>query len=417
MSLTDTVIIGAGPYGSSLAAHLRARGVDHQILGRPMLAWRNYMPPGMLLRSEAFASNLHAPRSGFTVEDYCRQKGIPYEPMGMALPLEMFVDYALWFQANLVGEIQPVDVVNLRRVDGHFQLALSDGRSLIARKVVIALGLKGFAQTPPALQGLPERFVSHSERYGNLGWARDKDVAIVGGGQSALGLSALLHELGARPHILMREADVVWYQRPQAARSILSKLKGPDAGLGRGWRSLLLSECPGLFHLLDNAWRERIMEKSYGASGAWWLHDRVVDKVKISFRSEVRSASIDNDRVVLRVLTGNQEVSVSADHVIAATGFKTDMRQHAFLSKDIADEISVNGGLPELTSNYETQIPGLYVIGPASAHSFGPVMRFVYGTRHASPCVARHIAGSLKVGATQRVWSAGEAPMPERTGE
>jgi cation diffusion facilitator CzcD-associated flavoprotein CzcO len=417
MSLTDTAIIGAGPYGSSLAAHLRATGVDHQILGQPMLAWRNFMPPGMLLRSEAFASNLHAPRSGFTVEDYCRQKGIPYQPMGMALPLETFVDYALWFQSNLVGDIQAVDVVNLRRVDGHFQLALSDGRSLIARKVVIALGLKGFAQTPPALQELPERYVSHSELYGNLAWARDKDVVIVGGGQSALGLSALLYELGARVHVLMREADVIWHERPEVARSILSKLVGPDAGLGRGWRSLFLSECPNLFHMLDNARRKQIMQKSYGASGAWWLHDRVVDKVKISFRTEVRSAAIDNDRVVLRVLTDKKDASVSADHVIAATGFKTDMRQHAFLSKDITDAISVNGGLPELTSNYETQVRGLYVIGPASAHSFGPVMRFVYGTKHASPCVARHIASSLQAGAREGVWSAGEAPMPERSGE
>ncbi|MEW9582991.1 NAD(P)-binding domain-containing protein [Paraburkholderia sp. DGU8] len=417
MSFTDTAIIGAGPYGLSLAAHLKAAGVDHQLLGQPMLTWKNYMPPGMLLRSEAFASSLHAPRAGFTVEDYCRLKRLPYEPMGIALPLETFVDYALWFHANLVGASQPVDVASLRRVDGHFHLALSDGRSLSARKVVIALGLKAFAQTPAVLRGLPERYATHSERYGDLTWARGQDIAIVGGGQSALGLSALLHELGARPHVLMRESHVVWHTRPEATRSIASKLKGPDAGLGRGWRSLFLSECPGIFHLLDDARRKLIMEKSYGASGAWWLHDRVVDKVKLSFRTEVRAASVDNGRVVLRVSTDGRDAAVGADHVIAATGFKTDMRQHAFLSKDIADTLAGSAGLPELTSNYETQVRGLYVIGPACAHSFGPVMRFVYGTKHASPCVARHIKGSLGAGERQRGWSAGEAPLPGRTGE
>ncbi|CAB3704158.1 NAD(P)-binding domain-containing protein [Paraburkholderia rhynchosiae] len=417
MSVTDTAIIGAGPYGSSLAAHLRAAGMAHQILGEPMGAWRNYMPPGMLLRSEAFASSLHAPRSGFTVEDYCRQKGIPYQPMGMAFPLETFVDYGLWFQGSLVGDIQAVDVLNLRRVGGQFQLALSDGRSLIARKVVIALGLKGYAQTPPALQGLPQRYASHSEQHGDLTWARGKDIVIVGGGQSALGLSALLHELGARVRVLMREAEIVWHERPEAGRSILSKIRHPDAGLGRGWRSLFLSECPHLFHMLDQARRRLVMDKSYGASGAWWLHDRVVDKVEIWSRTEVRSASIDNDRVVLRVMSDNEEALVDADHVIAATGFKTDMRQHAFLSKDIVDAISVHGGLPELTSNYETRIGGLYVIGPASAHSFGPVMRFVYGTKHAAPSVARHIAGSLKAGARESRWSPGDSPMSEQTSE
>jgi thioredoxin reductase len=357
----------------------------------------------MLLRSEAFASSLHAPRAGYTVEDYYRLKKLPYRPMGLAVPLETFVEYAEWFQANLVGAIQPVDVLGLRRVDGLFQLSLSDGRTLSARKVVIALGLKGFAQTPRELRALPEQYATHSERYGDLTWARGKDIAIVGGGQSALGLSALLHELGARPHVLMREDDIVWHGQPEKSRSLISKLVGPDAGLGRGWKSLFLSECPGIFHMLDNSRRKLIMQKSYGASGAWWLRDRVVGKVKISLGTTLRAASIENERVVLRVVTGRDEASVGADHVIAATGFKTDIRQHAFLSKDIAETIAGSSGMPELTSNYETLVRGLYVIGPASAHSFGPVMRFVYGTKHASPTVARHITGSLKADARQRM--------------
>jgi cation diffusion facilitator CzcD-associated flavoprotein CzcO len=404
MAFTDTAIIGAGPYGSSLSAHLKAAGVDHELLGQPMLTWRSYMPPGMLLRSEAFASNLHAPCAGFTVEDYCRVKGLPYQPMGVALPLETFVDYALWFQENLVGAIRPVDVLGLRRVNGLFQLSLGDDRSLTARKVVIALGLKSFAQMPPELQGLPEKFVTHSERYGSLAWARGKDIAIVGGGQSALGLSALLHELGARAHVVMREADIVWHGRPEMTRSLLAKLRWPDAGLGRGWKSLFLSECPRLFHMLDSTRRKLVLDRMYGASGAWWLRDRVVGKVKLTLRTKVRSASVEDDRVLLRVMTDGKEATVDADHVIVATGFKTDMRQHAFLSKDIAETIAGSTGMPDLTRNYETLVRGLYVIGPASAHSFGPVMRFVYGTKHAAPCVARHIAGSLKRRERQPGW-------------
>ena len=77
MSLTDTAIIGAGPYGSSLAAHLKAAGVAHQVLGKPMQAWRDLMPPGMMLRSEAFASSLHAPRAGYSVADLDRPGARP----------------------------------------------------------------------------------------------------------------------------------------------------------------------------------------------------------------------------------------------------------------------------------------------------------------------------------------------------
>ena len=47
-----TAIIGAGPYGLSIATHLRARGVDFRIFGQPMQAWQDQMPAGMLLKSE-----------------------------------------------------------------------------------------------------------------------------------------------------------------------------------------------------------------------------------------------------------------------------------------------------------------------------------------------------------------------------
>jgi cation diffusion facilitator CzcD-associated flavoprotein CzcO len=179
-----------------------------------------------------------------------------YEPMGMELPLETFVDYALWLQANLVGDIQALDVVNLRRVDGHFQLTLSDGRSLVARKVVIALELKGFAQTPAALQGLPERYASHSARYGDLEWAQGKDVVIVGGGQSALGLAALLHEQGSRVHVLMREAGVLWHPRPQAQR-LHAGSAAPLRDRQYGDRAQSV-RCAGCVHSIDHSRKEAL---------------------------------------------------------------------------------------------------------------------------------------------------------------
>ncbi len=38
--MVDVAIIGAGPYGLSLAAHLRAAGVDYRHFGMPMRLWR-----------------------------------------------------------------------------------------------------------------------------------------------------------------------------------------------------------------------------------------------------------------------------------------------------------------------------------------------------------------------------------------
>jgi len=45
---TDVAIIGAGPYGLSIAAHLAALRVPFRIFGRPMENWQN-MPRGMQL--------------------------------------------------------------------------------------------------------------------------------------------------------------------------------------------------------------------------------------------------------------------------------------------------------------------------------------------------------------------------------
>jgi thioredoxin reductase len=412
MPTTDTVIIGAGPYGLSLAAHLSAADVPHHILGQPMQAWKEVMPPGMLMRSEAFASSLNAPTRQYTVEEYFRLHGLPYQRVGMHFPLETFVDYALWFQKNLVGHVRPVDVCNMQHAEGMFHLSLSDGTSLAARRVVIALGLKGFEQSPAVLQGLPKQYVSHSGIYGRLSWAREKDIVIVGGGQSALGLAALFHETGARIRVLVREPSLTWNSKPDHTRGVISRLMSPEGGLGAGWRSHIISEYPFLFRMLDRQRRKRMVETSWGPSGAWWLRDRVADKIEVLLGSEVRHACVENDRVILRVKSENGESTLAADHVIAATGFKTDIRRYGFLSREIIDSMSAIDGVPELTHDFESNMRGLYIIGPASAYSFGPAMRFIYGSKYAAPRVTRHIARSCRKDARKPLNSASVAGDP-----
>ena len=47
----DVAVIGAGPYGLSLAAHLSAQNIPHRIFGKAMDTWSTQMPKGMLLKS------------------------------------------------------------------------------------------------------------------------------------------------------------------------------------------------------------------------------------------------------------------------------------------------------------------------------------------------------------------------------
>ena len=51
MPEADLLIIGAGPFGLSLAAHARELGLETAVVGKPMGFWKDHMPQGMYLRS------------------------------------------------------------------------------------------------------------------------------------------------------------------------------------------------------------------------------------------------------------------------------------------------------------------------------------------------------------------------------
>ena len=123
----DIAIIGAGPYGLSLAAHLRKSGRTLRIFGAPMHSWSRHMPQGMHLKSEGFASNLYDPEGKFTLKAYCAERGIPYGDIGVPVPIETFIAYGLEFQRRWVPEVENVEITSLKESGGHFDLTTSAG--------------------------------------------------------------------------------------------------------------------------------------------------------------------------------------------------------------------------------------------------------------------------------------------------
>src|ERR1700744_5724411 len=103
MSVSNKIIIiGAGPYGLSIAGHLHARGVGFRIFGQPMANWQHKMPHGMRLKSEGFASNLADPDDHYTLAAFCADEGAPYEHEGLPVSRECFIDYGRAFQQRFV---------------------------------------------------------------------------------------------------------------------------------------------------------------------------------------------------------------------------------------------------------------------------------------------------------------------------
>src|ERR1700686_2792024 len=95
--MINTVIVGAGPYGLSLAAHLGQKGISFRIFGRPMDSWISHMPKGMMLKSDGFASNLSDPIGDYTLGRFCAENGIAYGDKGVAVSLKTFAAYGLAF--------------------------------------------------------------------------------------------------------------------------------------------------------------------------------------------------------------------------------------------------------------------------------------------------------------------------------
>jgi hypothetical protein len=75
--MLNTAIVGAGPYGLSIAAHFRRRGIPFRIFGRPMESWLAHMPKGMMLKSDGFASNIYDPESALTVLSSNFESSVP----------------------------------------------------------------------------------------------------------------------------------------------------------------------------------------------------------------------------------------------------------------------------------------------------------------------------------------------------
>jgi thioredoxin reductase len=397
--MVDTAIVGAGPYGLSIAAHLRLKGIPFRIFGRPMDSWQAHMPKGMLLKSDGFASNIYDPSGEFTLKEFCTERGIAYADLGLPVKLETFSAYGLAFRERLVPELENKLVVEIERLANGFRLRLDTGETLIANRVVLAVGISHFEYVPANLGHLPARHLSHSFSHHDLASFRGRKVAVIGGGSSAIDLAALLHENGAQVELIARKPTLIFHQKQEGRepRSLWERIRRPKSGLGPGLRSRFFSDAPQLFHLLPEAYRLKAVRTHLGPAGGWFAKEKINGRVPLQLGCTIESAQIENGRVRLnlRRKDGTRH-EIWADHVIAATGYKVDLEKLTFLSSEIRSAINSVDSTPILSSTFESSVPGLYFVGIAAANSFGPLMRFAYGAAFAARTLSRTLEKTLQ---------------------
>lgn len=395
VSVTDVAIIGAGPYGLSLAAHLAALGVEHRILGRPMQGWIGGMPAGMLLKSDGFASNLYEPAQELTLRQYCLARDIAYADLGLPVSRDVFIAYGLDFQKRQVPYLEQRLVASIRLSEGVFLLSCDDGESFAARRVIIAIGLAPFAHTPPPFAGLSADQRSHSMAVLDPHRFAGRDVVVVGGGASAVDLAALLHEAGAAVTLASRRRRLDIHHRMRLPRPWRDRLRAPLSGIGPSWRSRILCEVPHLFRLLPAQKRLRIVRDHLGPAAGWFMRERVENKFPMLLGYTDVTAAARGARVDLDFHMPEGVRSLTPEHVIAATGYAVDIARLGFLGEKMRAGIATVGGAPALSGQFESSIPGLFFIGPTAANSFGPVMRFAFGAGFTARRLARHLQRSV----------------------
>jgi len=388
----DVAIVGAGPYGLSVAAHFRHLGVAFRIFGRPMDSWLKHMPKGMLLKSDGFASNIYDPECEFSLARFCSDRGIEYGDTGVPVRLETFTAYGLAFKARMVPALDDKLVSGVERLSDGFLLRLEDGETVKAKRVVLAVGITHFEHVPDNLAHLPQEFLSHSGQHHNLERFRGRRVVVIGGGASALDLAGLLLDVDAKPELVSRDSQLRFHSMPTGKpRSRWQQIRHPQSGLGPGLRSRFFAEAPLAFHYLPERLRLEAVRRSLGPSGGWFSRDKVVGHVPLRLGHSPLRADIQDGmvRLFLGTLDGASS-EIKADHIIAATGYRVDVGRLKFLSVSIRSNIKAVHKTPVLSSNFESSIPGLYFVGIASANSFGPAMRFAYGAGF----TARHVTNA-----------------------
>lgn len=379
----DVAIVGAGPYGLSVAAHLPGRA---RVFGAPLDTWRTRMPPDMLLRSAWEETSLSAPAGG-TIDDWAAATG---EARQEPIPLQSFLRYADWFRRKLVSDHDESDVARVDRVGESFRVVPASGREVEVRSVVVAVGVTPFARAPSPLAPGPR--VTFAIDEGDVSRLSGARVLVVGAGQAGLESAGLAARAGASVELLAR-SGVRWFadREPHHERSALGRrlhrLAYPAIGYGPPPLNRLVLH-PDLFAALPRRARTALTERMLRPGGSPWVRALVGDAVQITEGAVVTGVDEQADGIGVELSDGS---SRDVDHILLAAGYRFELERLAFLAPALRESVRVEHGWPVLDRSFRSTVPGLFFVGYPAEGRFGPLSRFVLGC----PFTARRVADAL----------------------
>jgi hypothetical protein len=357
-----------------------------RVFGPVMGFWERHMPRGMLVRSAWSASSLSDAREELTLDAY---EAAQPQPFARPFPGEELPRYGHWFQERAVPDVDERLVAAVELDGAGFAVTTQDGERHSAGRVVIATGLGSFPHRPAQFAPLGNELATHSMDIPEPARFAGQSVAVIGCGQSAVETAALVGETGAEVELIARDPAIRWLIRGEQLRGLdpfLQRILYAPTDVGPAGVSRLVA-MPNLFRRLPRELQDRLAYRSIRPAATSWLFDRTTD-VAMTFSREVSKATPDGDGVLLELDDGSRR---RVDHVILATGYRIDVAEEGVVGGSLRARLRLHGGYPVLRRGFESSVPGLHFVGAYSAWSFGPIMRFVAGTRFTAGEVARHL--------------------------
>jgi len=121
-----------------------------------------------------------------------------------------------------------------------------------------------------------------------------------------------------------------------------------------------------------------------------WLGPRLAS-VPIATGCTITSAATTPGGLLRLTLSDGTQRLV--DHLLLATGYRVDVSRYNFLAPALRDALRTREGYPVLQVGFEASVPGLHFLGTPAAGTFGPLCRFVVGSKYMAGELTRHILG------------------------
>ncbi|MBB6734060.1 NAD(P)-binding domain-containing protein [Cohnella zeiphila] len=370
---TTVMIVGAGPYGISLAYELWRRKVPFVIAGQPFSLWFDHTLGSMSIRSDYHTSEIYTRDKMFNIERFIRQKfpDRADELLNHRIPTSVFRDYLRDVLKRLPFPIERQKVVHVKKQGAFFVHTLEDGRQVVSEASVMATGIENHRVIPDGLAPLRSDLVLHSWQVADYEKLKNKRLLVVGAGQSAAECAAHLS----------KENQVTWVMRKQPV------FYSEPINLPKPVFKFILYATP-YYYFLPPRIKSLLGQK--------FVETTITPDMKSLWESkDLRTVYADVNDLKLYEEEGGPirsgVLNESYDRVIAATGFRYRLDALRFLDPGLRRAIRVEGDIPIVNFRFETSVAKLFMVGGITEPRYGPAQRFMIGARHAALTLGREL--------------------------